>query len=59
VPDYRVFLIDQNGRVARPAEIIVADTDEQAIAVARKLADGCDVEVWHLARRVITLKGSP
>jgi hypothetical protein len=51
MPTYRVYLIDGNDRVAsyRPLE---AETDAEAISAARQFVDGCDVEVWHLDRKI-------
>ena len=48
---YRAYLIDEHDRVAsyRPIE---ADGDAEALQAARQFADGCDVEVWLLARRI-------
>ena len=44
------------GLAPRP-EIIVADTDQRAIEVARVLRDyACDVELWLLDRRGASLK---
>jgi hypothetical protein len=47
MPTYRAYLIDADNRVSsyRPIE---ADTD----AAARQFVDGCDVEVWHLDRKI-------
>jgi DNA modification methylase len=33
----------------RPIE---ADTDPQALQLARRFVDGCDVEVWYLDRKI-------
>ena len=51
MPTYRAYLIDENNRVGscRPVE---ADTDAEALKAARRFADGCDVEVWHLDRKI-------
>jgi hypothetical protein len=51
MPTYRVYLIDGNDRVAsyRPLE---AETDAEAMRAARQFVDGCDVEVWHLDRKI-------
>jgi hypothetical protein len=48
---YRAYLIDEDNRVSsyRPIE---ADTDADALQAARQFADGCDVEVWHLDRKI-------
>ena len=51
MPTYRAYLIDDDNRVAsyKPIE---ADTDAEALKAARQFADGCDVEVWELGRKV-------
>lgn len=54
MPTYRAYLIDQNDRVVsfKPIE---AEIDEEAVEAARRYVDGCDVEVWHLDRKVARL----
>jgi hypothetical protein len=51
MPTYRVYLIDENDRVAsyRPVE---AKTDTDAMTAAHQFINGCDIEVWHLDRKV-------
>jgi hypothetical protein len=51
MPTYRVYLINADNRVAsfRPLE---AGTDAEALKAARQLVDDCDLEVWHLDRKI-------
>ena len=51
MPTYRAYLIDADNRVAsyKPVD---ADTDAEALRVARQLVDGHDVEVWLLDRKI-------
>jgi hypothetical protein len=51
MPTYRAYLIDVNDRIVafKPLE---ADTNKEALLAARLFADGCDVEVWYLDRRI-------
>jgi hypothetical protein len=51
MPTYRAYLINRDNRVSsyRPIE---ADTDAEALIAARQFVDGCDVEVWHLDRKI-------
>jgi hypothetical protein len=51
MPTYRAYLINGDNRVTsyKPIE---ADTDAEALTAARQFADGCDVEVWDLDRKV-------
>jgi hypothetical protein len=55
MPTYRAYLINRDNRVSsyRPIE---ADTDAEALVAARQFVDGCDVEVWHLDRKIGRLK---
>jgi hypothetical protein len=51
MPTYRAYLIDEVDRVAsyKPVE---ADSDSEAMEVARRFVEGFDVEVWHLDRKI-------
>jgi hypothetical protein len=51
MPTYRAYLIDENNRVVtyKPVE---AESDAEALSAARQFIDGCDVEVWHLDRKI-------
>jgi hypothetical protein len=51
MPTYRAYLINEDNRVAAYTPID-ADTDAEALTAARPLADGCDVEVWCLDRKI-------
>ena len=51
MPTYRAYLINEDNRVAS-YKPIDADTDAEALTAARPFADGCDVEVWHLDRKI-------
>ena len=51
MPTYRAYLIDGDDRVTsyKPVD---AETDAEALRAARQFVDGCDVEVWHLDRKI-------
>jgi hypothetical protein len=51
MPTYRAYLIDENDRVAS-YKVVEADSDAEALLAARQFVDGCDVEVWHLDRKI-------
>ena len=53
--EYRAFLLGQDGHVFG-AEGFEASDDEDALQKAQLLADGHDVEVWELARKVGAIK---
>jgi hypothetical protein len=49
--EYRVYLIDSDDRFYDMVPLICADDDE-AMEKAKRLADGHDVELWQLDRKV-------
>ena len=51
---YRAYALDPHGHITKRFEFEAAD-DVAALAHARQWVDGCDVEVWQLARVVATL----
>ncbi len=51
MPSYRAYFIDGNDRVSS-YKPIDARTDGEALQAAVQFADGCDVEVWDLDRKV-------
>ena len=51
MPTYRAYLINANNRVSS-FRAIDAETDAEAMTVARQFVDGCDVEVWYLDRKI-------
>jgi hypothetical protein len=52
MPDYRAYFIGPDGRVQSRIELICIDDD--ALKHAEQLADGYDVELWRLDRKVAT-----
>jgi hypothetical protein len=59
MPHYKLFLLDQHGRIRRPAQYFDCETDQEIIEKAQQSLDGLDIEVWDGPRRVIFLKSSP
>lgn len=55
--DYRAYLIGPDGHIVG-YEPISCDTDEQAIAAARRLVGAHDIESWEGVRMVSKLKKS-
>ncbi|MBR0874289.1 hypothetical protein JQ633_28310 [Bradyrhizobium tropiciagri] len=53
---YRVYVLDEAGRVAGPPHILDCADDDEAALRARQYLDGQVVEVWAGARLVIALK---
>jgi hypothetical protein len=56
VPEYRIFTLTKEQRIAGPAEMIDCGSDKQAIDEAIILMDDHDIEVWQGTRIVIRLR---
>jgi hypothetical protein len=52
VPEYKFYFIGENGRVSGPSRPFDFPTDSAALKEAKKLAGGCDIEVWEGSRIV-------
>jgi hypothetical protein len=55
MPEYKLYRLDGAKRIARAAELLSADDDDQALAAARKLARSGSFEVWQGRRLVATI----
>jgi hypothetical protein len=55
MPDYRAFLFGSDGHVFQAVALDAPD-DTAAIAAAKQLVDGHDVELWQLDRKVAKLE---
>jgi hypothetical protein len=55
---YQAFAIGSDGRFVL-YEPLICDNDNDAIAKARRLVDGHDIELWNGARLVIRLSYKP
>jgi hypothetical protein len=51
MPIYRAYLVNRDDRVTSYKQVD-ADTDAEALTAARQFANGCDVEVWLLDRKI-------
>ena len=54
MPEYRAYILDRDRHIKGCEPLISAD-DNAAIASAKRLVDGHDVELWQGARKVTTL----
>ena len=52
---YRVYVLDAEGHVQDPPEVIECSDDGAAIEQASQLLDGRVIEVWKGSHRVISL----
>ena len=56
MPDYRIYQLVGGAHIQAPATVVRCGTDAEAIAHARQLLDGHDIEVWDGGRLVINLE---
>jgi hypothetical protein len=56
--EYRAYTVGDDGHFVDYRSIVCRD-DAEAIAQAKRLIDGRDVELWNLARFVIKLEAAP
>jgi hypothetical protein len=54
--EYRLYTLNKRSQILGSAYIIQAQTDEDAIAKARRLQSSLDIELWQDARIVIKLR---
>jgi hypothetical protein len=52
MPQYRLYALDQEGRIRQPARLLDCETDHAAVEEARSFLDGRDAELWEGARLV-------
>ena len=53
--NYQIYLLDREGRTARPPRIMPLKDDAAALAEARKTLDDQTIEIWQGDRCVATL----
>lgn len=53
VLEYRAYLLDHDGHIQSFEQIVCPD--DAAVAAAKQLVDGNDVELWQRTRKVTTL----
>ena len=53
--EYRAYLLNPDGRIKSAIDLICPD-EETARDQAKHLADGHDVELWQLGRKIATFR---
>lgn len=53
---YRAYIIGSDGHILQRVDFPFCKTDEDAKNEAAKLADGHDVELWDLSRKICDYK---
>lgn len=54
MPEYRAYVLSDDGHI-QSFEPIVCDDDDTAIATAKRLVNGQDVELWQGCRMITKL----
>ena len=55
MPEHKLYCLDGAKRIARAADVVRAESDEQAVAAARKLGKASACEIWQGRRLVATI----
>jgi hypothetical protein len=58
MPDYRVYLVDEDGHFCDAVPLVCAD-DAAAMDQAKQVAAGRAVELWQLDRKVAVIPADP
>jgi hypothetical protein len=53
--EYRVYRLNSEGHIFAPPHAFTAASDDHAIATAKQLVEGHDIELWQQARLVVRL----
>ncbi len=56
VQAYRLYAVNAEGRIDQPPSVIEAGNDDEAVAKAKALLNGRDVELWLGDRLVMCLR---
>jgi hypothetical protein len=56
MPEYRIFTLTKERRIAGPMEVVDCASDKDAIEEAKILTDGHDMEIWQGNRIVMRLR---
>ena len=57
MPDYRIFLLQEDGGIAKPSVFVTCTNDQEAVDKAQQIANGLDVEIWEGSRNIV--RGNP
>ncbi len=55
MPDYRLYRLNDAGRIKGPPVVLTSSSDEEAIKEAQQYRDGSDMELWERSRRVASI----
>ena len=52
MPDYRLYVLSDDGHITQPPKVINCPDDAAAVARAKQLLDGHAIEIWQAARHL-------
>ena len=55
MPEYRLYFLNRQARIARPAEILTCADDHEVIEKVQQLVNGESIEIWDGKRVVARL----
>jgi hypothetical protein len=58
MPDYRVYFVGPDGHFFN-FKPLISGSDDEALAEAKQLVDGYDIELWSGPRFIIRLARNP
>jgi len=56
MPEYRIFRLDDAGKILGPSEAIQFENDQNAVRETRKTLSGATIEIWEGPRRIATIR---
>jgi hypothetical protein len=56
MPEYRVYTLTAENKIAGPSRILFCVDDQEAIGQAKQSLDGHDIEIWRGTRIISRLK---
>jgi hypothetical protein len=56
MPEYRIFRLDEAGKLLGPSKTVICDNDQEAIRKVREALGGEVIEIWQGSRRIATVR---
>jgi hypothetical protein len=56
MPEYRIFRLDDEGKILKPSEAIKLESDQDAVREMRKTLNGATIEIWEGPRRIAIIR---
>jgi hypothetical protein len=56
MPEYRIFRLDDEGKILKSSEAIKFESDQDAVREMRKTHNGATIEIWEGLRRIAIIR---